>query len=156
MRSLATISMLRITFFSILTSWESFLARSGPKAPPALRRRAWPGSSATVVLEVLPATDACSCSYRDSGRGLPKLPLPKRRPDLVEEGGGGGFCGGQKAARFAQQVAEGNYLELRRSGSARLAHGVRAMHLGCGWVGETVSAWCGLGDRRGGDAGEYL
>jgi len=48
-------------------------------------------------------------------------------------------------------------LELRRSGSARLAHGVRAMHVGCGWVGETVSAWCvALGDRRGGDAGEYL
>lgn len=23
---------------------------------------------------------------------LPKLPLPKKRPDLVEEGGGGGLC----------------------------------------------------------------
>lgn len=42
MRSLATSSMLRITFFSIFTSWDSFLARSGPKAPPALRRSAWP------------------------------------------------------------------------------------------------------------------
>ena len=40
MRSLATCSRLRITFFSILTSWDSFLAKSGPKAPPALRRRA--------------------------------------------------------------------------------------------------------------------
>lgn len=45
MRSLATSSILRITFFSILTSWDSFLARSGPKAPPALRRRAWPALS---------------------------------------------------------------------------------------------------------------
>lgn len=42
MRSLATVSMLRMTFFSILTSCESFFARSGPKAPPALRRSAWP------------------------------------------------------------------------------------------------------------------
>jgi hypothetical protein len=42
MRSLATVSKLRMTFFSIFTSCESFLARSGPKAPPALRRRAWP------------------------------------------------------------------------------------------------------------------
>lgn len=33
MRSLPTSSMVRITFFSIFTSWESFLARSGPKAP---------------------------------------------------------------------------------------------------------------------------
>jgi hypothetical protein len=28
--SLPTSSILRITFFSIFTSWESFLARSGP------------------------------------------------------------------------------------------------------------------------------
>ena len=33
MRSLLTSSMLRITFFSILTSCESFFARSGPNAP---------------------------------------------------------------------------------------------------------------------------
>jgi hypothetical protein len=42
MRSLATVSKLRMTFFSILTSCESFLARSGPNAPAALRLRAWP------------------------------------------------------------------------------------------------------------------
>jgi len=41
-RSLATNSRLRMTFFSILTSWASFLARSGPNAPAALRRRACP------------------------------------------------------------------------------------------------------------------
>jgi hypothetical protein len=33
MRSLDTSSMLRMTFFSILTSCDSFLARSGPNAP---------------------------------------------------------------------------------------------------------------------------
>lgn len=37
-----TSSMLRMTFFSILTSWESFLARSGPKAPAVPFRQAWP------------------------------------------------------------------------------------------------------------------
>lgn len=42
MRSLETSSMLRITFFSILTSCESFLARSGPKAPADLCRKVWP------------------------------------------------------------------------------------------------------------------
>ena len=40
--SLATVSRLRMTFFSILTSCASFFARSGPKAPAALRRRACP------------------------------------------------------------------------------------------------------------------
>lgn len=35
---------------------------------------------------------------RKGGGGLPRLPL-KRRPDLVEEGGGGGFCTfGQRSA----------------------------------------------------------
>lgn len=33
MRSRLTSSMLRITFFSILTSCDSFFASSGPKAP---------------------------------------------------------------------------------------------------------------------------
>jgi hypothetical protein len=39
MRSLETSSMLRITFFSILTSCESFFARSGPNAPADLWRK---------------------------------------------------------------------------------------------------------------------
>ena len=34
--------MLRMTFFSIFTSCDSFLARSGPKAPAVLLRKAWP------------------------------------------------------------------------------------------------------------------
>lgn len=42
MRSRPTSSMLRMTFFSILTNCESFLARSGPKAPAALLRKVWP------------------------------------------------------------------------------------------------------------------
>jgi hypothetical protein len=41
-RSRPTSSMLRITFFSIFTSWESFFARSGPNWPAVWRRRAWP------------------------------------------------------------------------------------------------------------------
>lgn len=40
--SLPTSSMLRMTFFSIFTSWESFFARSGPKAPAVVLRKAWP------------------------------------------------------------------------------------------------------------------
>ena len=42
MRSRPTSSMLRITFFSIFTSWESFFARSGPNWPAVCLRRAWP------------------------------------------------------------------------------------------------------------------
>ena len=42
MRSLLTSSMERITFFSIFTSWESFFARSGPKAAADLWRNVWP------------------------------------------------------------------------------------------------------------------
>lgn len=42
MRSLETSSMLRMTFFSILTSCDSFFARSGPKAPADLWRKVWP------------------------------------------------------------------------------------------------------------------
>ncbi len=41
-RSLETSSILRMTFFSILTSCESFFARSGPKAPADLWRKVWP------------------------------------------------------------------------------------------------------------------
>lgn len=43
MRSRATSSMLRMTFFSILTSCDSLRDRSGPKAPAAFLRKAWPG-----------------------------------------------------------------------------------------------------------------
>ena len=41
-RSLETSSMLRMTFFSILTSCESFFARSGPNAPADFERKVWP------------------------------------------------------------------------------------------------------------------
>lgn len=43
MRSRPTSSMERMTFFSIFTSCDSFLARSGPKAPAADLRKLWPG-----------------------------------------------------------------------------------------------------------------
>lgn len=49
MRSRATSSMLRMAFFSILTSCDSFLARSGPKAPAAFLRKAWPGRRMLVI-----------------------------------------------------------------------------------------------------------
>jgi hypothetical protein len=43
MRSRPTSSMERMTFFSIFTSWESFFARSGPKAPGWTDlRKLWP------------------------------------------------------------------------------------------------------------------
>jgi hypothetical protein len=42
-RSRPTSSMERMTFFSIFTSWESFFARSGPKAPGWTDlRKLWP------------------------------------------------------------------------------------------------------------------
>src|SRR5699024_2553478 len=44
-RSRATISILRMTFFSILTNCDSFLARSGPQAPAAPLRKAWPDNN---------------------------------------------------------------------------------------------------------------
>ena len=47
--SLPTSSMLRMTFFSIFTSCESFLARSGPKAPAADLRKACPERSVMSV-----------------------------------------------------------------------------------------------------------
>lgn len=50
MRSLPTSSMLRMTFFSILTSCDSFLARSGPKAPAADLRKVWPRGHQRRVL----------------------------------------------------------------------------------------------------------
>jgi hypothetical protein len=47
MRSRPTSSMERMTFFSIFTSWESFFARSGPKAPGWTDlRKLWPVSTA--------------------------------------------------------------------------------------------------------------
>jgi hypothetical protein len=46
--SLPTNSRLRMTFFSIFTSCESFLARSGPKAPAVDLRKAWPTLSPPV------------------------------------------------------------------------------------------------------------
>ena len=73
-----TSSIVRITFFSILTSWVSFFARSGPNAPAALLRKLWPGIRlALLTREVIWAA-------------LPKLPRPKSLPCFVEEDGGGG------------------------------------------------------------------
>ena len=111
MRSLATVSRLRITFFSILTSWASFLARSGPKAPAAFRRKAWPDVADRLLAldHFVSAKDGVDSSHRtaQSGAGTdaearwgllgiffysPKPPRPKMRPDLVVDGGGGGFC----------------------------------------------------------------
>lgn len=46
MRSLPTSSIDRITFFSIFTSCDSFLARSGPKAPGCTDlRKVWPAGT---------------------------------------------------------------------------------------------------------------
>jgi hypothetical protein len=72
--------MLRMTFFSILTSWESFLARSGPKAPAVPFLKAWP-------VETCQKKSLSFFMILD----VPKLLRPKRRPLLVEEAGGGGF-----------------------------------------------------------------
>lgn len=61
----------------------------------------------------------------------PRLPLPKIRPVLVEEGGGGGFCdhvSNQLTTGTARGSERFAHLQLGRSRRPRLAHRVGAMH----------------------------
>lgn len=155
MRSFATVSKLRITFFSILTSWASFLARSGPKAPAALRRRAWPDvarqllfSNSFRLLRLISAQDVYT---RQSSGNLPKPPRPKRRPDLVLDGGGGGFCEAAYVSQLDNHLMLARHewrthLDLRSSRRPRGAHRVCAMH--CGGVCGGDAAGCGAASER--------
>lgn len=68
---------------------------------------------------------------------LPKLPFPKKRPDLVDDGGGGGLYSSdlsvsklrqQEVSRW--QMPADPYLELRGRRRAGLAHGICSMHFG--------------------------
>ena len=75
--------MERMTFFSIFTSWESFFARSGPKAPGWTDlRKLWPGD----WLACLGCNQRIGCDM-----DIPMLVLPKNLPLLVVAEGGGGF-----------------------------------------------------------------
>lgn len=47
--------MLRMTFFSIFTNWDSFFARSGPKAPADLWRKVWPVNAMVSIHHGFPA-----------------------------------------------------------------------------------------------------
>jgi hypothetical protein len=101
MRSFATSSRLRMTFFSIFTSCASFFARSGPNAPAVLPRIACP-----TLCRQQRGRQAQNPRKRarigiGSSRGklgvyldlaLPKPPRPNNRFTFVDEGGGGGFC----------------------------------------------------------------
>lgn len=120
MRSRATSSMLRMTFFSILTSCDSLRARSGPKAPAAFLRKACPeqsfshcsfaGGGGRVRDPVaFPRAEADTrlgieslARGAQAGRNsdqtstlnaqhLPMPPFPSQRLDLVVDIGGGGF-----------------------------------------------------------------
>lgn len=96
MRSLATNSKLLMTFFSILTSCASFLARSGPKAPAVLPLRACPSAPVNTKKKKLVSsqTDLQRKNgpekRKERAQCSPSPPL-KKRPDLVVDGGGGGF-----------------------------------------------------------------
>lgn len=78
-RSRPTSSMVLMTFFSILTSWVSFFARSGPNAPAAFLRNAWP-----EYCQLFLSFRKCFILY------IPKLAFPKSLPPFVEDIGGGG------------------------------------------------------------------
>jgi hypothetical protein len=93
MRSRATSSMLRMTFFSILTSCDSFRARSGPKAPAAFLRKAWPirEQSATtipriMVFATIRARVRVRVPVREPGAGCPSAEtIPARSGSTASE-----------------------------------------------------------------------
>lgn len=103
-----TNSILLMTFFSILTSWDSFFDRSGPKAPAAFLRNAWPRRAISISIGLLnKVAILIACPRKVIRRGIakrtaklfvnsnqldsPKLLRPNKRPDFVLDGGGGGF-----------------------------------------------------------------
>lgn len=97
MRSLETSSMLRITFFSIFTSCESFFARSGPNAPADLWRKVWP--------EVLLISSVITSSHLDTKRT--NVGLAKEAPAL---------CRGRRRRGVLdlRRLCEGQCAVLRR------------------------------------------
>lgn len=144
MRSRATSSMLRMTFFSILTSCDSFRARSGPKAPAAFFRNACPNreidqrplsqewfSSATVEFatrssqggerpepirqsRIVPSTDSTRANATRRSPGATLTQAALSEPSV------GLGCG-----QWGRGV-----LDLRGGRDARLAHRIGAMHGG--------------------------
>ncbi len=122
MRSLATISRLRMTFFSIFTSCDSFLARSGLKAPAALRRRACPGHRVSAV-----ARAWAVCGTHRS------LRAQRGGRTWSRTAGAAGFCRCAVSIRIIETDGGPGRtdLDLRRSGRPRLAHGISAVHSAC-------------------------
>ena len=76
MRSLDTSSILRITFFSIFTSCESFFARSGPNAPADLWRKVWPEELTISILDL--ATSCVDVEYTNVGLAKEASTLRRR------------------------------------------------------------------------------
>ncbi len=157
MRSLATVSRLRITFFSILTSWASFLARSGPKAPAAFLRKAWPGVADRLLALGSLSRPKMVWIRRIAQRNQAQAQMPK---GIDIFGGNGSLLtkasttedaarlGGRRrrwgvlsrivsiTILFTHLVATTAatfslpYLNLRGSGRPRCAHGISSMHDG--------------------------
>jgi hypothetical protein len=104
MRSRPTSSMLRMTFFSILTSWDSFFARSGPKAP------------------AVPLRNACPAEARLASR------------DIVDDHWLTKIAFAEETTALGGRWRWGRVLDLGSGRSARLAHRVCAMHLERMWL----------------------
>lgn len=163
MRSRATSSILRITFFSILTSCDSLRARSGPKAPAAFLRKAWPVARVLAIrdgaLRLMSSFRAGEDLRNSSGELESGWKAGGSRPDQAASGfvpvGSGPVARGRMreveirdqnrnrisltdATLSEPSVGFGGghwgwgVLDLGGGRSARLAHGISAMHGGGG------------------------
>jgi hypothetical protein len=144
MRSLATSSMLRMTFFSILTSCDSFRARSGPKAPAVFLRNACPESLSVHKCGlvgngvVFVSTAFLSCHHRsrsstDAENPTDQAAVEAMRP-TCNAAANTGVCALTDSAFSEPAVGLGGgqwrrgVLDLRGGRNARLAHRIGAMH----------------------------
>lgn len=109
------------------------------------------------------------CAKGTMRESLPRPPRPNRRPDLVDDGGGGGFCktGGEKLDCMSHGSEGGGddrrggwmgrwvgYLNLGGGGRPRLAHRIGTMHGGDDDEELRVVAKLGVGGRTNGFTGD--
>lgn len=148
MRSRATSSMLRMAFFSILTSCDSLRARSGPKAPAVFLRKAWPNdeiishwycwivfspepdSAVSGAFRALALPGRSGSARSGSFSFAPPIPQTPRDRDRSE-------CQllsltqatlSEPAARFGSRHWWWRVFDLRGGRHARLAHRIGTMH----------------------------
>lgn len=144
MRSLATSSMLRMTFFSILTSCDSLRARSGPKAPAVFLRNACPKPLSVHKCDlvrngvVFVSTAFLSCHHRsrsstDAENSTDQAATQAMRP-TSNAAANTRICALTDSALSKPAVGLGGgqwrrgVLDLRGGRGARLAHRIGAMH----------------------------